>query len=234
MTVAPTPTTHRRSAAGWVVALILAIALVVQCAALDRSSTFDGDEGSGVLATRSRNVPSFNRLDLAGANRLTVRVGERTSVVVRGDDNLLGHVTTRVRDDTLAIGSVGDIRTKAPMSVVVGVPSLDSLTLSGSGIIVAENVSGRRLAIALPGTGVVHVSGTVTRLRVTLDGAGDAQLRALTAREAHASIAGSGRIALHVTRSLVGSVSGSGAITYRGDPERVTSNVTGSGAVMPG
>jgi hypothetical protein len=74
----------------------------------------------------------------------------------------------------------------------------------------------------------------VTRLRVTLDGAGDAQLRALTAREAHASIAGSGRIALHVTRSLVGSVSGSGAITYRGDPERVTSNVTGSGAVMPG
>ena len=183
MTVIPTRSNHRRAAAGWVVALILAVALVVQHVALD-GSTSDGDSGSGVLSSQTRDVPTFSRLDLTGSNRVTVHVGTRPSVVVRGDENLLDHVTTRVRDGTLDIGSVGDIRTKAPMSVDVGVRSLEALTLSGSGIIVAENVHGRRFTLALPGSGVVHISGAVTRLGVTLGGSGDAQLQDLTARDA--------------------------------------------------
>ena len=234
MTVAPTPSTQRRTLAGWIVALILALALVVQFAVRDGSSTPDPNTGSGKVAAQTRDVPAFSRLDLTGSNRVTVRVGDRQSVVVRGDDNLLGHVTTRVRDGTLIIGTVGDIRTEAPMSVEVGVRSLEALTLSGSGIIVAENVQARGFTLSLPGSGVMHVSGAVTQLGVTLSGSGDAQLQQLVARDARASIEGSGRIAVHVTRNLAASVSGSGAVMYSGNPARVTSNVTGSGAVIPG
>jgi hypothetical protein len=234
MTVAPTPSTHRRTRAGWVVALILAITLIVQSAVLDGAWTPDRDAGSGKVAAQTRDVPAFSRVDLAGSNRVTVRAGETQSVVVRGDDNLLGHVTTSVRGGTLMIDPVGDSRTKAPMRVEVGVPSLEALTLSGSGILVAENVHGRRLTVALPGSGVMHVSGSVTQLAVTLAGSGDAQLQRLVARDARATIEGSGRIAVHVARSLTASVSGSGAVMYSGHPARVTSNVTGSGAVIPG
>jgi hypothetical protein len=48
-----------------------------------------------------------------------------------------------------------------------------------------------------------------------------------------AVVSGSGRIVVTATRSLDASVSGSGAIFYGGDPTKVVTSITGSGAVVP-
>ena len=54
-------------------------------------------EGSGVAATQAREVAAFQSVDLAGSNNVVIRVGEKQSVVVKADDNLLDRVTTEVR-----------------------------------------------------------------------------------------------------------------------------------------
>jgi hypothetical protein len=69
---------------------------------------------------------------------------------------------------------------------------------------------------------------------VTLDGSGNAQLNQLTASDTHAVLSGSGVIQVTATTSLEASVPGSGVIFYGGNPPRVTTSVTGSGAVMRG
>ena len=98
-------------------------------------------EGSGVPASETRELPPFDRVELAGSNQVTIRVGGEQSVVVHADDNLLDRVTTRVSGAKLSIGNkAGGYRTRNPIRVDVVVPAVDELTLSGSGTIDAEGV----------------------------------------------------------------------------------------------
>jgi hypothetical protein len=189
--------------------------------------------GSGTAVAQPRHLGAFSSVDVAGSSNVTVRAGGRQSVVVHADDNLLGQVTTQVRGTTLVIGTRGSFTTNSPMSVEISVPSLDAVTLSGSGsgAITASNIQGPRLSVRLSGSGVVRASGTVTRLDVSLGGSGDAQLDRLVARDVHAVLSGSGRILTRAMNTLQASVPGSGTIVYSGNPAHVTRSITGSGAI---
>ena len=192
-------------------------------------------EGSGVAATQAREVAAFQSIDLAGSNNVMIRVGEKQSVVVKADDNLLDRVTTEVRSGTLVIANTpGSFTTKSPMGVEIGLPAVDALTLSGSGNIVVTGVEAERLAVHLPGSGTLAGDGTATRLDVTVDGSGTVQLTRLVASDVRADVSGSGSIFVTATKRLDASVSGSGAILYAGSPPNVTSNITGSGAITGG
>ena len=61
--------------------------------------------GSGIPASETRELPPFNRVELAGSNQVTIRVGGEQSVVVHADDNILDRVTTRVSGGKLSIGN---------------------------------------------------------------------------------------------------------------------------------
>ena len=196
-----------------VVAVLVLAAAVVALRARGESSS-SGVQGSGVAATQSRHLARFSRLDLAGSNNVTVVVGGRQSVVVHADSNLVRYVTTRVVAGTLVIGTTGSFTTRSPMGVEVSVPSLAAVTLSGSG--------------------VLSTSGTVTRLDASVGGSGLAQLTDLVARDVQAVVTGSGLIRVTATASLNAAVPGTGAIVYSGNPPRVTSSVTGTGAVTRG
>lgn len=242
MRVAPTrrhPAAPRRSQPVLAAALIgiligVATVLLLQHDVLTGSSTSRA-RGSGTAATQTRQLARFSSVELAGSNNVTIQVGGRQSVVVHADDNLLSHVTTRVRAGNLVIGnSAGSFTPRSPMSVDVNVPALDVVKLTGSGIVSAAGITTERLTVTLAGSGVLRAGGRATRLDVTLAGSGDAQLSQLAAREVHAIVSGSGRILVTATRRLDAAVPGSGAIIYSGDPARVTTKVTGSGAVIPG
>jgi hypothetical protein len=222
-----------------VVALVLglivggAVGILIGSNVFDDSSSPTGVEGSGVSASETRNLPPFGSVELAGSTIVTIRVGEEQSVVVRADQNLMDRVTTTVQDGSLVIGTVpGSFATKSPMTVTVGVPSLDAMTLSGSGIVAATGIDASSLTVRLPGSGVLRASGAATTLDVTLEGSGDAQLDQLVASDARAEVSGSGRIVLTTTKSLDATVSGSGAIMYGGSPQKVETSVTGSGAIV--
>jgi hypothetical protein len=187
--------------------------------------------GSGTAAEQARHVAAFSRVDLSGSSNVTIHAGGRQSVVVRADDNQLGQVTTQVHAGTLVIGTRGSFTTNSPMSVEISVPSLEALTLGGSGALTASNIRGPRVSVRLSGSGVVRASGTVTRLDVSLGGSGDAQLDQLVAREVHAVLAGSGRIVTRATDTLRASLPGSGTIVYSGNPPHVMTSITGSGAI---
>jgi hypothetical protein len=232
VTVSPIPTPRRRRAPELLIALVLvlgAVALLIQQGAFRHSN---GIHGSGVAASETRSLAPFTKVDLAGSNDVTVHVGGKQSVVVRADHNLLGRVTTDVRSGSLVIGTIGSFSTQAPMRVEITVPALESLTLSGSGLLAADEVKAPRLTVTLAGSGVVRASGAVNRLDVSLTGSGDAQLGQLVARDVRAALDASGRIVVNATRRLDASLRGSGAIFYTGNPAHVTKNVSGSGAII--
>ena len=198
-------------------------------------STSSATEGSGVAATQARQVAAFQSVDLAGSNNVVIRVGEKQSVVVKADDNLLDRVTTEVHSGELVIANTpGSFTTKSPMRVEIDVPALDAVTLSGSGNIVVTGVDAKRLAVHLPGSGTLTGDGAATHLDIAVGGSGMVQLTRLVASDVRADVSGSGSIFVTATKRLDASVSGSGAILYAGSPPNVTSNITGSGAITGG
>jgi hypothetical protein len=238
------PTTGRRSRAPrptvLVLLTVLAFAAVTAAVLLVPHEWTTGSpssapvRGSGVAASEARALPPFGGVDLAGANTVLVHVGARQSVVVHADDNLLRKVTTRVRYGELVIANRGSFTTSSPMHVEVIVPALGSATLSGAGTVVVDGVHGDRLAVRVHGAGTLRVDGTATRVDATLSGTGEAQLGGLTARDVTAEVSGTGTLEVRATRMLDASVTGTGTISYAGDPRTVTRSVTGTGAIVAG
>lgn len=242
MAVAPTPAhpgpePHRSR---WVpIAIVVFLLGAVTIAVLDRfdvfwnsSSSSSTTEGSGVPAKQARHVAAFDSVELAGVNNVVIRVGEKQSVVVSADDNLLRRVTTEVRSGNLVIANTsGSLTTKSPMSVTVSVPTIKALTLTGSGNIAVTGIKTENLKVTLLGSGTLTGSGTAGRLELTVGGVGTAQFGRLVANDVRADVSGSGSIFVTATKRLDASVSGSGAILYAGNPEDVTRSVTGTGAI---
>lgn len=240
MTLAPTPVHpgSGRHRSPWLAVLLafllggLTVALLYHFDAIGGSSA-SPTEGSGRQATQIRHVPAFDRLELSGSNNVVIGLGTKQSVVVRGDDNLLDRVTTRVRSGTLVVGnSPGGFTTRSPMSVHVTVPALDAVTLAGSGNIVVDDVRAKSLEISLPGSGTLTGSGSAGRLDVTVGGTGTAQFTRLVASDVRAVVSGSGSIFVTATSSLAATVSGTGSILYSGNPRHVAQNVTGTGTIV--
>lgn len=230
------PRTSRGNGLIIVLVVIIAMLAAVIAALLTWNRHWPGSQlrGSGVAATQARTLSSFTKVDLAGSNNVTVTVGGRQSVVVHADNNLLRHVTTQVASGTLTIGTTGSFTTRSPMSVDVTVPALTAVQLSGSGMMSVTGVKAAHLTVTLPGSGILRASGTVTRLDVALSGSGEALFAPLIAGHVRATVSGSGLIRVTATASLDAVITGSGAITYSGNPAHVATKITGSGAVTPG
>jgi hypothetical protein len=223
------------------IALVSAAALVLlsgcgshSASNRQESTATSGTEGSGVLATQKRNVADFTRLDLAGTSKVIVRVGAPKSVVINGDDNLLRLITTKVTDGTLEVSQAGDFDSHRGIQVDVAIPSLVGVTLSGTGDLAVTGVLAESFKVDLSGAGRLAVSGTAKRVDASLTGVGDARLGNLQSSDTHVVVSGTGSATVVATKSLDASVSGTGSVTYHGNPQHIKTSVTGTGAVIPG
>jgi hypothetical protein len=154
--------------------------------------------------------------------------------VVHADDNLVGHVRTTIRSGALVVETPGSFSARTPMRVSVVVPELRSVTLSGSGNLTVDDVDSSSFVAGLPGSGTILVTGRTEQLTASLSGSGVMTLQGLVARDVVVELSGSGRVEVHATESVDAEVSGSGSVTYAGNPAQVHTAVTGSGTVEPG
>lgn len=187
--------------------------------------------GSGIPATEARALPAFTAVELAGSNRVIVKFGTSQRVVLHADTNLLDHVRTRVRSGVLTIDERGDFTTRSPMSVVLTVPNLHAVTLSGTGELTVTGVATTMFTARLSGTGTLTASGRADHVNASLAGAGTLMLASLQARNATVVLRGTGTAAVHATESLHATLAGTGTIVYGGNPAHVIKNMTGVGTI---
>jgi Putative auto-transporter adhesin, head GIN domain len=187
--------------------------------------------GSVAVIAQTRSVARFGRIDLAGNSNVVVTVGGRQSVVVRAERKLVSHVTTRVAGGILIVADTDSLTSNRSISVLVRVPSLAALKLSGNGQISASGINTRQLTVTISGDGLLYAAGSTSALDVTLSGNGTAQLIHLVSGNVHAVVDGAGLIEVTATTSLDAAIPGDGLIIYGGNPLQVTTSVTGTGSV---
>ena len=189
--------------------------------------------GSGHAIRSSRTVGSFSGIKLAGVADVRVVLGKRTAVAVRGDDNIVKIVDTKVTGTTLLITEHNkSFTTEVPLTVTVATPALDTATLAGAGTMQISRIRSSTFTATLAGTGMLALSGSTQHLKLTVAGTGAADAAALSAQRVNVILAGTGTAHVAASRVLDASVEGTGTIFYSGGARVVRSHVTGTGSIV--
>jgi len=122
------------------------------------------------------------------------------------------------------INGSGDVK-------VSGVQGNFNLKVGGSGDFIGENLNLELCEIEVNGSGDVKLSGTANKIKIRQSASGDVNLFNLPAETVEARTNGSGDVVLFVNGTLTATLTGSGDITYKGEPKNVDVSSTGSGEV---
>lgn len=191
----------------------------------------DGVRGSGHVASESRRVSGFSRIDTEGAFDVRVKVGPETSLQIKGDDNLIKLVESTVQNGTLHLSTREKISPKKDMVVTITTPRLEAFNLKGAGDVDIDGVREDKFELDLRGAGDMRISGTTRDLDISLKGAGDMNLFGLRAENVRATLKGAGDINVYATRYLKADVMGAGDLRYKGHPEKVDKSTSGIGDI---
>ncbi len=181
-------------------------------------------------SSEARKPGEFHAINITGTIGVDARIGPTTSVEVRGTTDRLKQVSTDVKNGVLVIGTKGELK-NSHLRVIITAPSLDALTVSGTGELTVKGITSPRLDVSVPGTGQVTVAGTTTDLHLSIGGTGGVKAKELIAATASVTIAGTGQTVVHASRALDVTVSGTGAVEVYGKPEHVKKSISGTGAV---
>lgn len=211
-------------------------------------------EGSGNLAEDVRAVSGFSKLELRGPVNVQLRHADVERVTLRGDDNILPLIETRVEGGRLIVGARKDaaFRTRNRLTAVVEFTQLDGVLIRGSGDVRADRVQAAifdgtiqgagdvsiteltadTVALSVSGSGNFKARGRAGTLGIVIEGSGDVSVEDLQAKTVAVRIAGSGDARVHATDRLQVRIAGSGDVRYRGAPQ-IEKKVSGSGDVRP-
>ena len=217
-------------------------------------------KGNGNMVTEERNVGDYDGVSVAGWFDVELVSGNEGTLTLKGEENLLEHLETEVRNGTLRIKTESGYNLQ-PSSwksksilVIVPVEDIRSVVLSGSGDIVGKTrlqatdfevvmsgsgditleVDSDAVETVLSGSGDITLSGSAGTLGVRVSGTGDVHAFDMEARDVDAVLSGSADIEVTATESIKARVSGSGDITYKGNPEKIDSKASGSGDISKG
>ena len=200
--------------------------------------------GSGVVVSEVRPVGEFRRIQLFAVPRLftagergasvEVTVGQDLSPLrIEAEDNLIGLISTQVKDGALQITTSRPYTTRRGVKVSVNVPTLDRVELLGVGDFNVTGLSGYLFEAFINGWGSVVASGAVDSVDVFLRGLGNVSLFNLEAAHARAWLQGFGSVEVNAGESLFARVHGFGSVFYTGNPSQVDAEVKGFGAIKP-
>ncbi|MGB3619334.1 MAG: head GIN domain-containing protein [Catalinimonas sp.] len=206
--------------------------------------------GKGEEVERTFALNDFESISLDVAARVFVTVDTTHQVVVRAQQNVIDELNLRVRGGELGIGRGRCINRSSGIEVLVTMPTVEGLTVNGSGEIRAETpfvseelrlgVSGSgsirvdtdalMISSNITGSGNIDLSGTADSHKIDISGSGSVRAFDLITARTEVRISGSGDADVNVSDLLEVDITGSGSVTYEGTPQ-VDSRVTGSGRV---
>ena len=216
-------------------------------------------KGNGNVVTIERSTDDYDGIGVSGWFDVTLVDGKEGELTLKGEENLLEHIITEVKNGKLAIRvekgyNLQPSSWKEGIQITVPVESINSIAMSGSGDVVGKRtlksddfttaMSGsgdisldlevETLSAAMSGSGDMDLRGHAGTFEATISGSGDIDAYGLEADNVEATVSGSANINVTAKKMLKARVSGSGDISYRGNPEKVDTKTSGSGDISKG
>jgi formylglycine-generating enzyme required for sulfatase activity len=232
------------------------IVVFVLVLALTACSTKNPIAGSGKIITERRSVSNFNRVTLSGFGQLNIQQGDKESLTVITDDNIMPYIQTQVSAGTLIIniengGQDSGFQPSDGIEFNLVVKDLDRLDIYGAGNINVEALQTEKLLVDLTGVGSMEISsldidglvvrhngaGTLTisghanGQELTHRGVGSYHAQDLRSQTAILKLSGVGNATVWAVETLDVEISGLGSVTYYGSPHLIQ-DVSGVGKLF--
>lgn len=193
---------------------------------------FAKTKGSGNVQTEKREISGFSAINASGAVAVEVVAAQNGfAVEVEADDNLLQHVKTEVRGDSLRIYTEGRISTRSPIRVRVAMPQIEQFEVSGASKGTLTNLKNESLILESSGASKIKVEGETGELIVNLSGASRLDAEGLKSENASVDASGASSATVFAVEKLRADASGASCIRYIGEPKSVVRNSSGAGTI---
>ncbi len=208
-----------------------------------------GIDGSGRIISESRNLEMFNSITLQTSANIYIDQSNEQSLRIEAKDNILPHIRTTVDRRTLIVSQTERICRHEPITIFIQMKDLHRMKISGSGKIVSgtkfytETVeliitgSGKidlsldtdELDTQIIGAGTIQLAGESGEHNIKISGSGNVKASEFKSNNCSIKISGSGNCDAYAKNNLDVKISGSGNVYYRGNPENINKDVSGSG-----
>lgn len=212
-------------------------------------------KGNGHITTITRTTSDYDAINCAGSFDYILVAGTEGTIKIEGEENLLQHIVTEVKDGKLIVKSEDRIslRPSSNKTIKVTIPFKDisSVSLAGSGDLWnTDKITTDKMEVSLAGSGDVVLIIDASSIKASLAGSGDLTLKGntdeldanisgsgnfhgfdLQANNTDVSVAGSGDADVVCHETLKARVAGSGDIKYKGNPKTEDTKVAGSGSI---
>ncbi len=212
---------------------------------------FNCVEGSGQVIRKQRLIPEFSFIEVQDSYDVFINQGKERMVEIEIDDNLMEKVETKVRRDKLIISTDGCIKKTTRKNIYITVVNFEGINITGAcevtgkgklkGEDVELEISGsgdmkldieaQNLETDISGSGSLVLSGNCDNHDIEISGSGRLKAFKLISNEVEVEVTGSGNCELFANYKIKAEITGSGDLLYKGNPEKVDTDVTGSGSI---
>ena len=232
------------------VVFVFATFITVGCIIIVPDSFGTSVRGSGNLITEERDVSSFNEVQLKGSGKVTLTQGDKQSLKIQTDDNIMPLIETRVINKKLTISHGKYNLRPTTFNVDITVEKLEGVSIAGSGDISGNSrffsdnfyaeISGSgdielelevsKMKAAISGSGSINLFGKADDSTAAISGSGKINAFDFETKNVSVTIRGSGDCRVNASESLHATISGSGDIYYKGRPQ-ISTRISGSGSL---
>lgn len=157
------------------------------------------------------------------------------SITVIGNNNTVAGRNIVVEGDGNVVSDLdiynGGVVSSGNISVYIGMPDFNKLTLNGSGSVDVSGIDQPCIELLLQGSGDIKAQGSVTRLISNVSGSGSVDCQNLVCANSELSVIGSGSIIAKPLFAISAIVSGSGSIDINSNPHHREEKIKGSGSI---
>jgi len=171
-------------------------------------------------------MPELEALNVSGSGDL---VAETKFKVADLDLNVSGSGSLQIEAD--ASGDIdADVSGSGHIELSGRCQNFES-HISGSGRVRMNETIANTAAFGVSGSGKIEASGTSSVVKTSISGSGKVLAGNLETDRCDIRISGSGDVEINVKSELDANISGSGTVSYRGNPSHVNSHASGNGHV---
>lgn len=168
------------------------------------------------------DLRDFDAIEIAGAYKLDVIVGEDFSIELSGPASEMERVDASLRNGALVLGSKKRLRGETKgVRAVVTMPALNRLSVAGVADAGITGVKAKEFKLDLSGVGEVKIAGACDRLVARVSGVGEVDAQSFQCRDVDVKVAGVGEARVYASESVDAEVSGMGGIKVYGSPKSV-------------
>ena len=208
-------------------------------------------DGNGHVIKQERDVSPFHAIRVGGSFEVSLIQGDRESLVIEADENLMDFIRTEVSGHTLVVETEGNLRNYDRLKLYITFRELELIDVSGAVNIYGDNtltfgdltiessgateltldLEASSLSMELSGASEIDLAGHCRTANLESSGASELRAGNLETEKFTLNISGAGESTVFVTNTLDVNVSGASQVRYKGNPQTINQETSGAGSI---